>query len=98
MIEHHGKHMGESTLVDDDDWRLSGHVDHLMGAKLRWSIYRKPRPAWDHDHCVFCTQKIMEEPHPRAIQAAYVAVATSDWVCPDCFTDFRERFRWEVLP
>jgi hypothetical protein len=49
--------------VRDDDYRLEHHKAYLQGAVLRWSSYKQPSPAWDHDYCEFCWQRLPSQ-HP----------------------------------
>jgi hypothetical protein len=84
-------------VVDDDDWRLQGQEEYLVGRRLRWAKW-VGRPDWDHDHCEFCWAEFSAEvtehsPH----NAGWVTADDNDhWVCPGCFEDFRERFQWTV--
>lgn len=84
-------------MSQDGDWRLVGQERYLTGARLRWARYQQPKPHWDHDHCAFCMQKIMEGNHPDTIQEAYVTEDGRHWVCPVCVGDFRQRFGWVVI-
>jgi hypothetical protein len=80
----------------DDDWRLQGQEPYLTGVELRWSTWAE---SCDHDHCEFCSAEISDRPvddHTQFNQGW----TTNDryrWVCPPCFDDFRERFRWTVV-
>jgi hypothetical protein len=93
----------------EDDWRLTGQEQLLQGASFQHKPYRAWREDWDHDHCVFCQRKLVEDvarfDDPDAVSVAYAAVgrgpnAEDDyyWVCGDCFSDFRARFDWRVVP
>lgn len=78
-----------------EDWRLQGQEKWLTGATFCWQTY-KPRPNWDHDHCVFDSRRISAEPGER--NEGYV---TTDhrrhWVCKECFQDFAGMFKWKVV-
>ena len=70
----------------------------------------EPR-GWDHDHCAFCWAKFIapdrlaahRESHDRhQLHVAGYTPETEEsgrrtWICPTCFEDFRERFRWTVI-
>jgi hypothetical protein len=80
-----------------DDWRLAGQERYLAGAFLRWTDWQPPRSEWDHDHCEFCWAKFARPEVPDTLQAGYATLDRYRWVCPECFSDFRERFGWKVV-
>lgn len=82
----------------DGDWRLTDQKTYFGGASLRFARWTPYRRDWDHDHCKFCFAEISDD---TAGHAAYnEAWVTADdryiWVCPPCFTDFRDPFHWVV--
>jgi hypothetical protein len=92
------------------DWRLQ-HLEtqpYLRGVSFVRKPYRAPRPRWDHDHCVACWAKLAEPgylenpdivPEGYATTAEFVRGADYDWVCSECFHQFRELMEWkEVRP
>jgi len=81
-----------------DDWRRMGQERYLVGAQFAWAGYRDPKTDRDHDHCEFCWQTFMERPTERAITEGYRTRIgeVERWVCPSCFEDFREEFRFTV--
>ncbi len=87
--------------MSTDDWRLLGQEKYLLDARLKWMTWRPYRPGWDHDHCAFCMAKISDRPvdGDTEYEAAWVtSIDEYHWVCPVCFEDFRETFRWTVEP
>lgn len=80
----------------DHDWRLRGQERYLNGVTLHRANYRAPSADWDHDHCDFCWAKFMEGNVSDTLQRGYVTDDGRDWICPNCFDDFRERFHWTV--
>jgi hypothetical protein len=82
------------------DWRLSWGKDFIRDAVFRWEEYLAPSEAWDHDHCVFCTQRFMEVDCPGIERFGYVTDTEVEewWVCRRCFDDLREEFGWHVEP
>jgi hypothetical protein len=93
--------------VDPNDWRLTQGADKfLRGASLRWKVFKKPRPDWDHEHCSFCWAKFIDaEDLARYVQTeesgqVYTEgyTTTEDhgrgadyyWVCKPCFEEFRD--------
>ena len=82
------------------DWRLTNQEQYLNGVSLRMKRFkfRASQPERDHEHCEFCWAKIVEE--KKSDDLLFEAYVTKDgrrWVCPQCFSDFREMFRWTVL-
>jgi hypothetical protein len=82
------------------DWRLTGQEHYLQGKSVRLQRFkiRKETPEWDHEHCDFCWQKIVDDPskYPRPEELIVDAYVTEDgrhWICPQCFSDFHERFQ-----
>ncbi len=71
-----------------------------------WSVIEYTQDSdGDHDHCMFCWQKIAEVDYSDAdaIQTAYLNRTidederiTIDWICPSCFEQLRKTFRWRV--
>ena len=91
-------------VVKDDDWRIDllNTCKHLKGVGLRFKAWRAPRPGWDHDHCSVCTAKIRDKadlaqgeyPDGYATCADFKRGADHDWVCVECFHDFKDRMGW----
>ena len=95
--------------MTDKDWRLE-HLEtqpYLRGVAFVRKPYRRPKPTWDHDHCVACWATLTE-PHMKgadfiyegyATTADYVRGADYDWVCAPCFGLFRDAMDWkDVTP
>ena len=89
----------------EQDWRAK-HLEtqpYLRGVRFQRKQYRPPRPDWDHDHCVACWAKFAEIPEgDEPVQhdgyttcADYQHGAEYDWVCPQCFADFKELMHWK---
>lgn len=89
-----------------DDWRLQGQEEYLRNVELVRMPYETPRPAWDHDHCEFCSTKFVVAPAAEtdadAVTEGYTTTTSHShgaqyhWICPDCFGDFAESFGWRV--
>lgn len=89
---------GAHMPVAPDDWRLAVATDYFEGSTWTFKPYRMPSPDWDHDHCRFCFARFMEPGTPNVLHAGY-ANADENWLCPECFADFREMFGWtETAP
>jgi hypothetical protein len=67
---------------------------------------RKPyatyRPGWDHDHCAACNKKLAE-PGIEGADVVHEGYATTsdyekgadyEWVCVECFCDFKDDMSW----
>ena len=82
----------------DDDWRLNGQEQDLLGVTLIRRAYRRYRdnPEWDHDHCQFCWAKFMQTAHPETLQEGYSTPDRERWICKGCFDDFVDLFGWKV--
>src|SRR5437899_7472260 len=90
----------------DADWRLMGQERYLQGATLGWKPYARWSETWDHDHCAFCHAEFDTSPECDALRAGYAVAAHTvsgrqfpddyHWICPDCYQDFKARFRWIV--
>lgn len=78
-----------------------GQEKDLLDARLKGASWKPSKPGWDHDHCAFCADEICDRPvdEHTSCNAAWVDVVDEyHWVCPVCFEDFRESFRWTVEP
>ena len=83
--------------ADDLDWRLyQGQETYLTGITLHWSRWTQTRPHWDHDHCAFCWAKFMDADWPGILREGYTDALDYHWICASCFSDFRDRFRWNL--
>jgi hypothetical protein len=85
-------------MVKQSDWRLQGQERYLQGVTLFHRGYRRKSDTSDHDHCEFCWAKFMEEDFPEVLHEGYCTKDQYHWVCQQCFSDFRERFAWELGP
>jgi hypothetical protein len=91
--------------MDDEDWRLRGQEEFLLGAHLRWRTWWSSRPPdsvgpWNHDHCDFCMARFSDHPWegdvPPTRLAGYTTHDGRFWVCPDCLADFKVPFGWVI--
>ncbi|GAB3396912.1 hypothetical protein GCM10027568_31990 [Humibacter soli] len=82
-----------------EDWRLTDQETYLEGRSLRFAGWTAYRPGWDHDHCEFCFAEISNDStgHAEYSEAWVTADDGYTWVCPQCFTDLRQRFHWVVV-
>jgi hypothetical protein len=85
-------------VMADTDWRLEVAQTYLEGETFVRRPYRRYSNDWDHDHCVFCTAKFMEEDGPDVLHVGYCTLVDYYWICDTCFRDFEKRFAWRVQP
>ena len=82
-------------MYKNDDWRLLNQTEYLKNAKLIKSQYRKPNEAWDHDHCAFCWDKFSE--NANDLNSGYCTADRKYWICDECFADFKDDFKFELV-
>jgi hypothetical protein len=85
-------------VTGSDDWRLQGQEDYLFGRVLRWARWWSYQEGWDHDRCNFCWQEFSDHECPNnPLREGYVTADENyQWICAQCYEDFKERFRWTV--
>lgn len=85
--------------VEEEDWRLLGWEgeSYLTGATLIKQAYRPDLycETNDHDHCEFCKYRFGNE--PGDLRAGYSTEDGYSWICPTCFEDFKDLFKWKVI-
>jgi len=53
----------EIDMIEENDWRLSmGQGEGMTNREFYYKDFVKPSENWDHEHCVFCGHKFMENP------------------------------------
>ena len=72
------------------DWRLFNQDKFLQGKRL-FRNHFVPTEQNDHEHCCFCCEKIDQE-NPEA----YCTTDLNDWICLQCYEDFKEQFQWQI--
>ena len=83
-------------MIEENDWRLQGQERYLEGVTLTLKPYSVCREGWDHEHCAFCSAKIMAAGTPDTFHEGYATDDNRHWVCTRCFADFKEMFQWKV--
>jgi hypothetical protein len=87
-----------SHQTTQDDWRLqSGCGPFVAGHTLTWMSWRGPRPEWDHDHCLFCGQKLAQYDWPEVQKEGYADEKEYHWLCGTCGTDFRDILHLKLI-
>jgi hypothetical protein len=74
----------------------------LKGVSVYWRCADE-EISWDVDKCIFCftvfTVEDCPETRQKGFHVGYVTKQeTPYWICELCFEDFRDYFRWEVIP
>ena len=82
-------------MIMKDSRILPWHEEKLVGVTLlrrRWMADARN----DHDHCAFCWDKFAE--YDGYLHEGFCTEDGKDWICEACFADFRQRFRWRIMP
>ncbi len=84
------------------DWRLRGQERYLKGQSVRLQKFQIRNADWEHEHCIFCWRKIVDDPAKYSRQAEVIveAYATKDekhWICPQCLSHFHQRFQLKLI-
>ena len=83
----------------ENDWRLSTYDGDLDGAEFALKKFVST-PTNDHEHCVFCWQKITDLDIEDCEKEGYCTMdeqtEQSQWVCKTCFNDFKDMFNFKV--
>ena len=86
-------------MAKKKDWRLTNQETYLKGATLVHRKYRpyEKNPNSDHAHCAFCWAKFYVKDCAGSIQEGYATQDDYHWICPQCFSDFKDQFAWKVI-
>ena len=67
--------------------------DYLSGKALYFRKWKAPKKEWDHDHCAFCWETFSD--YPDTLHEGYTTEDNYYWICPTCYNDFKEMFKWK---
>ena len=83
--------------MDNNDWRLQGQENFLMGVTLMRKKYAERSTDTDtgHDHCEFCWATFSDT-IPGSLTEGYTTPNDYHWICDNCYLDFKERFKWVI--
>ncbi|MCH5348206.1 MAG: hypothetical protein J1E40_02690 [Oscillospiraceae bacterium] len=82
-------------MVSMDDWRRNGQEKYLTDTELIFTdIFKRFSDKWEHEHCEFCMEKFSAADND--LHSGYCTSDRLHWICPECFEDFKEEFRWTV--
>jgi len=78
------------------DWRLD-NAKCSQGASFRFKHYKRRSETSEHEHCVGCWTKFMEEKIAPDLLTEGYATDNDQWVCAECFRDLKESTGWKLL-
>lgn len=78
--------------MNKNDWRIRNQEEYLMNKTLYLHNFCKQSPMWDHEHCEFCFEKIMENSNK-----AYSTLDDCYWICKACYEDFKQDFGLSIF-
>lgn len=83
----------------EGDWRLDTYDGYLDGAEFTLEKFVSTETN-DHEHCVFCWQKItdlsIENCETEGYNTVYEKTGQSQWICKECFNEFKNMFNFKV--
>lgn len=83
----------------ESDWRLDIYGGYLDGASFSLEKFVSTETN-DHEHCVFCMQKItdlnIEGCETEGYCTVYEKTGQTQWVCKDCFNEFKKQCNFKV--
>lgn len=72
-----------------------GQEEYLVGAELIFVPEYQPfSDKWEHEHCEFCFEKISSA--DGDLHFGYCTNQRKNWICPTCFEDFKDEFKWTI--
>ena len=82
----------------EDDWGITNQESFLMEKELYHIAFVKYSDQWDHEHCEFCWARFSD--FEGDLHEGYCTESSNTkeahWICPECYDDFKERFKWTV--
>jgi len=81
-------------MLEQNDLRLANQEKYLMKARLRKLAYAAPSLTWNHDHCEFCWATFSEQ--GEDLHEGYCTLDAKNWICEQCYQDFKEMFGFRV--
>lgn len=82
-----------------NDWRLDIYDGYLDGATFTLKKFASTETN-DHEHCVFCMQKItdlaIEDCETEGYCTMWKKTGQTHWICKKCFSEFKKKFNFKV--
>ena len=85
---------------ESEDWRLISYNGDLNGETFKLTRFVSTAKN-DHEHCEFCWKKItdLRIENEDCDSEGYVCFNSktqqTNWICKDCFNDFKDRFNFK---
>ena len=83
----------------ETDWRLDTYNGYLNGAAFTLEKFVSTEDN-DHEHCIFCWKDItdlnVEDCDTEGYCTVYEKTGQEQWICKDCFDEFKNRFNFKV--
>lgn len=76
--------------MSSNDWRITNQIDYLYGKELIHTVYHPLNKDWEHDHCEFCWDKLIEG------DSGFCTLDKYHWICENCYNDFKDEFVWRL--
>ncbi len=84
---------------EENDWRLDMYDGYLDGTTFILEKFVSTENN-DHEHCVFCMQKIsdlnIEDCETEGYRTVYEPTGQSQWICKECFDEFKKKLDFKV--
>ena len=87
-------------MKKDQDWRIVSYNGHLNGETFSLKRFISTDKN-DHEHCEFCCKKItdLQIDYEDCVSEGYCCFNSKtkqeNWICKDCFNDFKEKFKFK---
>jgi len=79
--------------MDIEAWWMRHMLERFKGLDLLHRKWVTLDEHWDHDHCVFCMEKL--DASTEAL--AYCTEDYYHWICEQCYSDHKEAFGWALV-
>lgn len=83
----------------ENDWRLDMYNGYLDGETFSLEKFISTAMN-DHEHCVFCMQKItdlnIEDCQTEGYCTVYKKTGQTQWICKECFDEFKKKFNFKI--
>ena len=81
-------------MIEKDDWRLLNHVEYLKLHSINPTDGEEiSSNASQLTQCIFCHEPVQNSYNKRW----YVPNDISCCICEECFHDFKDIFKWNLL-
>lgn len=84
-------------MIDKDitkDWRWGNQKKYMDDIVIVHRKYSEKETKNNHDHCEFCWATLGLDV-PDNVDS-YCTEDEYRWICPECYNDFKEYFKWTL--